>query len=164
MFIDHPQSDTVLIKSAWNPLESTTVTLSPIWNVRQTALATFLCSFLFCYKMHTPIIQHRKKEKQKTRRHVDQTPYMWHDNVTVSCPHDEGWSHQKYRCEQPFKVSLIYLSLSKVSWIVLPWQVKAIWKQEINLKKILKETALSPTACNAPQNSFLHIYSLYLIL
>lgn len=40
---------------------------------------------------------------------------MWHDNVAVSCPHDRGWSHQKYRCEQPFKVSFFNISVIKQS-------------------------------------------------
>lgn len=60
-------------------------TLTPVRNVRYTALATLLCSFLFYYKMHTPTIQRRKKEKQKLAVYISASCSSNTVHVTWQC-------------------------------------------------------------------------------
>lgn len=112
--------DTVVVKSARNPRASSTVTLTLICNVCQTALTTFLCSFLFYYKTHTPIIQHQKKKKKASRlhKHVMQIKRHTCDMTMLLCrvhmTEDEVIKNIDVNSHLKF-LFLIYLSLSKVS-------------------------------------------------
>lgn len=82
---------------------------------------------------------------------------MRHDNVAVSCPHDKRWSHQKYRCEQPFKV--FFISVIKQSVLnSVAVASRSHLKTGEKPQKILKETASPPTACNFSAFSLSYIY------